>query len=136
MGQVKTHETLMGLHNGLVDLEVGRRTRESLDIDTPLIRGEVEGLESTLLTESLNAINVLITTVVTGTGVTLRVLVAHGGSQGVENSLGGQVLRGNKNNGLTLTGDFVVNNLLDLGVEISKTVLDELEKRVRFQVNK
>lgn len=135
VGEVKTHETLMGLHNGLVDLEVGRRTRKGLDIDAPLVRGDVKGLESTLLAESLNAINVLVTTVVTGTGVTLRVLVAHGGSQGVENGLGGQVLRGNKNNRLTLTGDFVINNLLDFGVEISKTVLDELEKRVRFEVN-
>lgn len=132
VGQVKTHETLMGLHDGLVDLEVGRRAREGLNVDTPLVSSDVESIKSTLLTESFNTINVLVTTVVTSTGVTLRVLVAHGGSQGIKNRLGSQILRSNENNGFTLTGDFVIDDLLDLRVEISETVLNELIKKNRL----
>jgi len=75
VGQVKTHEAVVRAHEGLVDLEVGRATRETLDVDTPLLRVEVESLESTSLAGKLNGIDVLVTTIVTSSGVTLRVLV-------------------------------------------------------------
>lgn len=49
MWQIQTHQSVMWLHDGLVDLEIGWRARESLDIDAPLLRITVEGLESTIL---------------------------------------------------------------------------------------
>ncbi len=103
VGEVKTHQAVMGAHEGLVDLQVGRAATEALDVDTPLGRVQVEGLESTLLAGDLNGINVLVATVVTGTGVALGILVAHGRAQSIEDSTGGEVLRSDQDNGLTLT---------------------------------
>lgn len=103
VGKVKTHQTVVGTHESLVDLKVGRAAAKALDVDTPLGGVQVESLESTLLAGDLNGIDVLVATVVTGTGVTLRVLVAHGGAQRIEDGTRGEVLRGNQDNGLTLT---------------------------------
>jgi hypothetical protein len=108
MGKVKTHETTMRRHDSLVNLQVGRAARQALDIDTPLIRVEMESLESSLLAEQLDPVNVLVATVVTGTGVTLGVLVGHGGAEGIENGTGRDVLRGDENNRLPLTLNLVL----------------------------
>ena len=123
MGQVKTHKTVMRAHEGLVDLEVGRATRETLDVDTPLLRVEVESLESTSLAGELNGIDVLVTTIVTSSGVTLRVLVGHGRAKSIEDSTRGEVLGGNQDDGFTLTLDFLLHDLRDLGVGVHETVL-------------
>lgn len=103
VGQVETHETAVGRHDSLVDLQVGRAAAEALDVDTPLLVVEVEGIESTALAEQLDLVNVLVATIVTSTGVALRVLVGHGRAQGIEDGAGGDVLGGNENNGLALT---------------------------------
>jgi hypothetical protein len=105
--KVETHETVMGTHEGLVDLQVGRATTQALDVNTPLVGVEVESLESTGLAQKLNGIDVLVSTIVTSTGVTLGVLVAHGRTKGIEDSAGGEVLRGNQDNGFTLTLDLI-----------------------------
>lgn len=78
MGQIETHETAVGRHDGLVDLQVGRAATEALDVDTPLLVVEVEGIKSTALAEQLDLVNVLVATIVTSTGVALGVLVGHG----------------------------------------------------------
>jgi hypothetical protein len=44
VGEIETHETFMRAHESLVDLQVGRATTEALNVDTPLLRVEVEGL--------------------------------------------------------------------------------------------
>lgn len=98
----------MGTHESLVDLQVGRAATQALDVDTPLGGVQVEGLESTLLAGDLNGINVLVTTVVTSTGVTLRVLVAHGRAQSIEDGAGGEVLRSNQDDRLALTLDLLL----------------------------
>lgn len=103
VGEVETHETAVGRHNSLVDLEVGRAATEALDVDTPLLRVEVEGLEGTTLAQQLDLVNVLVATIVTSAGVALGVLVGHGRTQGIEDGAGGDVLGGNENNGLALT---------------------------------
>jgi ATP-dependent protease ClpP protease subunit len=107
VGEIKTHETVVRTHQSLVDLQVGRAAAKALNVNTPLGGVQVEGLESTVLAGDLNSINVLVATVVTGTGVTLGVLVAHGGAKGIEDSTGSEVLRGNQDNGLTLTLNLV-----------------------------
>jgi hypothetical protein len=103
VGEIETHETVMGAHESLVDLQVGRATTEALNVDTPLLGVEVEGLEGTGLAEKLNGIDVLVSTVVTSTGVTLGVLVAHRRAESIEDSAGSEVLRGNQDNRFTLT---------------------------------
>lgn len=108
VGKVKTHQAVVGAHESLVDLQVGRAAAQALDVDTPLGGVEVEGLESTLLAGDLNGIDVLVTTVVTSTGVTLGVLVAHGRAQSVEDGAGGEVLRGDQDDGLALTLDLLL----------------------------
>lgn len=113
VGEVKTHEAAVRRHDGLVNLEVGRAARQALDIDTPLLAVEVEGLKSTLLAEKLDLVDVLVAAIVTGAGVTLGVLVGHGGSESIEDGTGGDVLRGNEDNGLALTLDLI---LLQRGV--------------------
>jgi len=78
--EVETHKTTMGRNNGLVDLKVGRATRETLDIDTPLLGIDMEGSESATLAKKFDLVDVLIASVVTGPGVALRVFVGHGGA--------------------------------------------------------
>lgn len=94
--EVKTHQTIVGAHESLVDLQIGRAAAQALHVDTPLGGVQVEGLESTLLAGNLNGINVLVTTVVTSTGVALGVLVAHRRAQSIEDGAGGEVLRSNQ----------------------------------------
>ena len=108
VGEVKTHEAVVGAHEGLVDLKVGRAATEALHVDTPLGGVQVESLEGTSLAGELNGIDVLVATVVASTGVTLGVLVAHGGTQGIEDSVGGEVLRSDQDDGFTLTLNFLL----------------------------
>lgn len=103
VGKIQTHQTVMGAHKSLVDLQVGRAATQALNVDAPLGRVEVEGLQGTGLACELDGIDVLITTVVTGTGVTLGVLVGHGRTKGVENGVRSEVLRSDQDYGFTLT---------------------------------
>lgn len=106
VGQVKTHQSIMRLHDGLVDLEVCRTATQALDIDAPFLGIEVEGLESASLAGQLDGINVLVSTVVSGAGVALRVFVGHGRSQSIEDSTGRDIFGSNENDRFSLTLDF------------------------------
>jgi hypothetical protein len=103
MRQIQTHESVMGLHDGLVDLQVCRRTRQALNIDAPLIGGDAEGLERALLAQQLNLVDLLVTAIVSGTGVALRVLVGHDGSESIVDGTRSDVLGSDERNGLLLT---------------------------------
>lgn len=144
VGQVKTHQAFMRLHDRLVHLQVCRGARQALDINTPFLSIEVECLESTLLAEGLNRVNVLVTTVVTRTGVPLGVLVGHRRAEGIVDGTGGDVLGGDQEDRFALAFDLEVlvrvrmgaiaerwgwrtnHNLLDLGVAFAEGSLDEL----------
>lgn len=91
-GKVESHDAVLGLDHGGQGSKVGGGSGVGLDVDTPLLSGETEGLKGTLAAEVLDQIDVLVATVVTGTGETLRVLVGQGGSIGLHDSLGGEVL--------------------------------------------
>lgn len=103
--KIKTHESVMRSHDSLVDLQICWTTAQTLDIDTPLVRFEVEGLESTSLAGQFDGVNMLVSTVVSSTWVTLRVLVGHGGSQGVKDGSGCDIFGGDEDDGLALTLD-------------------------------
>lgn len=105
VGKVKTHQTLVRAHEGLVDLQVGGATTKALDVYTPLLRVQVEGLESTCLAGKLNGIDVLVTTVVTSSRVALGVLVRHGRAKSIEDRARSEVLGSNQDNGFALTLD-------------------------------
>ena len=108
VGQIETHEPIVWPHDGLVSLQVCWATAQALYVDTPLLRIQAESLESTLLAEELDGIDVLVATVVAGTGVTLRVLVGHGRAERIENGAGGNVLGGDEEDGFTLALDFLL----------------------------
>lgn len=91
-GEVETHDAVLGLDHGGQGSKVGGGSRVRLDVDTPLLGRETEGLKGTLAAEVLDHINVLVATVVTGTRETLRVLVGQGGSVGLHDGLRGEVL--------------------------------------------
>jgi hypothetical protein len=90
--KIQPHQAVMGPHEGLVDLQIGGTARERLHIDSPLLRVQVEGFQSTSLASQLNGVNVLVASIVTGARVTLRVLVGHGSAQGIVDSTRGDVL--------------------------------------------
>lgn len=73
MGKVKTHEPSMYRHKRLIHLQVGRATAEGLDIDTPFCGIEMKRLESALLAKKLDLVNMLISSVVSGSGSALAV---------------------------------------------------------------
>lgn len=106
VGKVKTHQTFVRAHEGLIDLQVGRATTKALNVDTPLLRVQVEGLESTGLAGKFNGIDVLVTTIVTSSRVSLRVFVRHGRAKSIEDRARSEVLGSNQDNGFALTLDF------------------------------
>lgn len=126
VGQVKTHQTVVRAHDGLVDLQVGRAAGQALDVDTPLLRVEAEGLESAGLAGELDGVNVLVAAVVAGTGVALGVLVAHGRTQGIEDGTRGDVLGGDQKNRLALALNLLLHDLGDLRVGLDQRLLHEL----------
>lgn len=73
--EVEAHESAMGRHDSLVDLQVGRATTQALNIDTPLRRVEVEGLESTPLAKKLDLVDMLVSAIITSSRQSFRVLV-------------------------------------------------------------
>jgi hypothetical protein len=108
VGKVKTHESVVRPHDGLVDLQVGRAAAQTLDVYTPLLGVKAKGLESTGLAEKLNLVDVLVSTIVSGAGVALGVLVGHGRAESIEDGAGGDVLGGDQKNGLLLTLDLLL----------------------------
>lgn len=126
MRKVEAHQTTVRRHDGLVDLEVGRATREALNINTPLLRVNVESSQSTTLAEKLDLVNVLVTAIVASTGVAFGVLVGHGRAQSIEDGARGDVLGGNKDNGLALALNLSRHDLSNLGVRVEKALLEHL----------
>ncbi|KAH3660301.1 hypothetical protein OGAPHI_006887 [Ogataea philodendri] len=124
--KIQSHQSLMRLHDGLVNLQVGWRSRKRLNIHTPFVCIKVESFQSSGLTEQLHSVDVLVTTVVSGTRVTLGVLVAHWRSQGIKHSSRGEVLRSNQNNRVSLSFDLILDDGGDLRVDVFQMAFDEL----------
>mgnify|MGYP006923601550 CR=1 FL=1 len=93
--KIKPHDAVVGLEKASVNLKVSRGSRIRLDIDAPLIGVEAVSLKRAGLTKPLNLVNLLIPTVVAGTGEALSILVGEGGAKAIDHSLGGKVLGGN-----------------------------------------
>jgi hypothetical protein len=100
--QVKTHQSIVGSHDSLVDLEVGGAATQALDIDAPFLGIQAESLESASLAGQFNGINVLVSTIVSGPGVPLGVFVGHGRSQSIEHGTGRNIFGGDEDDGFPL----------------------------------
>jgi hypothetical protein len=100
--EIERENAVMNVHNGGIGVQVGRRAREGLDVDTPFLGAKVEGLERTLLAKTLCLVDVLVSSIVSLARVTFRVLVLHNTTQRIENSLRREVLRGNQVNEVLL----------------------------------
>ena len=108
VGKIQAHQSIMRLHDGLVDLEISRAAAKTLYIDTPFLRVQLKRFEGASLACQLNSINVLVASVVSCSRVPLAVLVAHGRSQSIEDCTGSKVLRSNKYNRFALALNFIV----------------------------
>lgn len=75
--QIQAHDAVVGCEETRVDGKVGGRTGVGLDIDAPFGGIQIEGLQRSLLAQTLVGIDMLVTAVVARTRVALRVLVHH-----------------------------------------------------------
>jgi hypothetical protein len=73
--------------------KVGSASRVGLDVNTPLLRVQAKGSQGTLAAKVLELIDMLVTSVVTGTGKTFRVLVGQSSTIGLNGSLRSEVLK-------------------------------------------
>ena len=117
-GKVESHDSIVGTEKGRVDGEVGGRSRVWLDVDAPLFGVQSVGLEGTILAHGLDLINDLISSVVTGAGKTLRVLVRQCRSKTFHDGLGGEVLRGNQFQRTPLAILFLFDQIVQFGIVI------------------
>jgi hypothetical protein len=86
MRKIETHKSVVRTHYSLVDLQVGRTTTETLNIDCPFLRIQAECLKGSSLAGQFNGIDVLITAVVTGTRVAFGVFIRHGRAKSIVHS--------------------------------------------------
>lgn len=126
MGQVQAHQSVTGLHDSGVSVEVCGGTRQGLDVDSPDLGVQVERLQGSLLAQRLGLINELVTTVVSGARVALRVLVLHDGAQGVHDGLRGEVFRRDQGDGADLPVGFLLDDVCDLGIGRVQGLLSHL----------
>jgi hypothetical protein len=100
--------------------------RLTLNIDTPSVFCQIERLERALLTKSLGLIDVLITAVVSGARVPLGILVLHNTAERIENSLGGEVLRGNEVDEVALALLLALEDAVDFRVILGEVCAEKL----------
>lgn len=90
--ETQTHDSILRVDQGGESGKVGGRTRVRLDVDTPDLGVEVECLQGSFSAQVLQDVNVFVTTVVSCTGKTFRVLVGEHGTVGFHDGQRGQVL--------------------------------------------
>ena len=103
MRKIEAHKSVVRTHYSLVDLQVGRTATETLNVDCPLLRVQIERLKGSSLAGQFNGIDVLITAVVAGARVALGVFIRHGGAKSIVHSARCDILRSNQENRLFLS---------------------------------
>lgn len=97
--EIQTHQTLVGLQDRIVGREVRRGSGVGLHVHTPFLLVQVEGLQSTVLAESLQFIDHFRSSVVTMPRDSLAVLVREAAPESLEHSPGSEVLRASQRRG-------------------------------------
>lgn len=125
-GETETHDSVLGLEQSGKGSKVGSGSRVWLDVATPDLGVEVEGLESSVSAEVLELVDVLVTTVVSCAWETFRVLVGEHGAVGFHNSQGGQVLGSNELEAGELSVRLIFDDLVDLWVGLGQGLVQAL----------
>mmetsp|Transcript_18526 Transcript_18526/g.33684 ORF Transcript_18526/g.33684 Transcript_18526/m.33684 type:complete len:256 (-) Transcript_18526:42-809(-) len=118
MGKVQTHDAVMGLEESSVDAEIGGASRIRLDVDTPLLVAHTESFKGSLLAKKLNFVNVLVTTVVTGIRLALRVLVGKATTQALNDGQACEVFRGNQLDATPLAALLALDKIINFAISV------------------
>ena len=105
-------------------LKVGRRSRERLHVNAPLRGIQVEGFEGALLTQQLNLINVLVSTVVSSPRITFTVLIRQHRTKSIQNSSTGEILRSNQYQTISLSRLFLFDQIAELRIHLLKPFVE------------
>lgn len=95
LSQVKSHQSLPRLQKPCVNSKIGGTTRVRLNIHTPFFGLQSVRDECSIPREILNLVDKLIASVISGTWVSLTVLICEAATQRFKNKLVSEVLRGN-----------------------------------------
>mmetsp|Transcript_8306 Transcript_8306/g.12087 ORF Transcript_8306/g.12087 Transcript_8306/m.12087 type:complete len:440 (-) Transcript_8306:187-1506(-) len=83
VGEVQTHDAVMHVAEGGVDLEVRWGAAQGLHVDAPLLWADAGSCQSTVLAELFGLVDVFVATIISGTRIALRILVDHDAADGV-----------------------------------------------------
>mmetsp|Transcript_21723 Transcript_21723/g.40545 ORF Transcript_21723/g.40545 Transcript_21723/m.40545 type:complete len:300 (-) Transcript_21723:60-959(-) len=117
-GQIQAHDTIVWAQESSVDSKVGRRSRIRLDIDAPLFRVQVIGLQGTLLAKFFDLIDDFVTSVVSCMWKTLRIFVGQSGSQAFHDGLGRKVFGRNQFQRTILTRLLLLNQIKEFRIMV------------------
>mmetsp|Transcript_28530 Transcript_28530/g.83979 ORF Transcript_28530/g.83979 Transcript_28530/m.83979 type:complete len:391 (-) Transcript_28530:12-1184(-) len=115
-GEVESHDAIVRTEEAGVHRKVGRRAGVGLDVHAPLFRVESVGLEGSFLTERLNLIDHLVSSVVSSVGETLGVLVGQGRSEALHDCPGRKVLGRNELESRPLTVLLLLDQVIHFGI--------------------
>lgn len=107
----------MGLQQRGVGSEVSRAAGVGLDIDAPLGRIQMEGLERTGAAEVLDLIDELVTAVVAVARHALGILIGKGAAKGFDDGEGSEVLGGDKLDAMGLAALLMFDKVMDFGID-------------------
>ena len=71
VGEIEAHQSLMWPHDRLIDLEIRRTAAQSLDVNSPFLRVELECLEGSGLARQFNHVDKLVASIVTCSWIAL-----------------------------------------------------------------
>mmetsp|Transcript_21861 Transcript_21861/g.70606 ORF Transcript_21861/g.70606 Transcript_21861/m.70606 type:complete len:349 (+) Transcript_21861:274-1320(+) len=116
--QVQPHHSVVRLQQRRVGGKVGGRARVGLDVDAPLVMGDLERLQRARAAQILRHVDELVASVVASVWVSFRVLILHHRAQSVQHRLGGEVLGRDQDEGSLLPALLALDDVEQLGVRL------------------
>mmetsp|Transcript_79311 Transcript_79311/g.173960 ORF Transcript_79311/g.173960 Transcript_79311/m.173960 type:complete len:538 (-) Transcript_79311:24-1637(-) len=123
VGEVQTHDAVMHVAEGGVDLEVRWGAAQGLHVDAPLLWADASSCQSTILAEFFGLVDVFVATVVSGTWIALRILVDHDAADGVQDRFRRKIFGRDEAEAAALTILLTFNDGSNLGVNIRHWVV-------------
>mmetsp|Transcript_46919 Transcript_46919/g.101990 ORF Transcript_46919/g.101990 Transcript_46919/m.101990 type:complete len:433 (-) Transcript_46919:82-1380(-) len=124
VGQIQRHNPVVNVQQTCVRREVGRGSRQHLNINTPLRRIQPKRVQSALLAQSFCLVNKLVAAIVATPRIPLGVLVGHHAADSLQNTPGCEVLAGNQHQGILQAQFLGLDNVADLRVNLCETCVD------------
>lgn len=128
IGETETHDSVLRVNERSKGSKVGSRSRVGLDVDTPDLGVQVESLQGTLSAQVFEDVNVLVSSIVSGTRKTLGVLVGEHGAVGLHDGQRGQVLGSNELQTGELPPSLIFDDLGNLWVSLGEGSVEALVK--------